>query len=107
MEPFQGIFAVTLASGVAIGCAAPTTVAPFRVVVRGPAEACSLEVEGRKLATEQLLEIARVEAKPGRRARIDLDTPETPWQCVGGVIYTLQKAGFRDVGFNAEPLPQR
>lgn len=29
----------------------------------------------------------------------------TPYQCVGGVIYTMQYAGFQKIGFISEPAP--
>lgn len=29
----------------------------------------------------------------------------TPYQCIGGVIYTMQFAGFQKVGFISEPAP--
>ena len=90
----------------AIGCAAPATVAPFNIVVRGSATSCSIEVDGRKVTMDELLEIAQPEAKSGRRAHIDSDMAQTPYRCLGGAIYTLQRAGFKDVGFIAEPPPR-
>lgn len=94
-----------LLSNVVIGCASPATLAPFNVVVRGPATSCSIEVEGRRVTTDELLAIARLEAKSGRRAHIDSDMAQTPYRCLGGTIYTLQKAGFKNVGFVSEPPP--
>jgi biopolymer transport protein ExbD len=29
----------------------------------------------------------------------------TPYQCIGGVIYTMQFAGFQKIGFLSEPAP--
>ena len=29
----------------------------------------------------------------------------TPYQCIGGVIYTMQFAGFQKIGFISEPAP--
>ena len=29
----------------------------------------------------------------------------TPYQCIGGVIYTMQYAGFQKIGFISEPAP--
>jgi biopolymer transport protein ExbD len=77
------------------------------VVVRGPAPSCFIEVDGRKVTTDELLAIARPEVKPGRAARIDADMAQTPYRCIGGAIYTLQMAGFSDVGFAAKPASKR
>lgn len=88
------------------GCAHQTTEIPFDVLVRGPASSCSFEVGGRKVTMDELLVIARSEAKPGRRAHIDSNMAETPYRCFGGAIYMLQMAGFKDVGFIAEPPPK-
>lgn len=30
----------------------------------------------------------------------------TPWRCLGGAIYTMQRAGFSRVGFISEPEPR-
>ncbi len=30
----------------------------------------------------------------------------TPWRCIGGAIYTMQRAGFSRVGFISEPEPR-
>jgi biopolymer transport protein ExbD len=29
----------------------------------------------------------------------------TPYQCIGGAIYTMQYAGFQKIGFISEPAP--
>jgi biopolymer transport protein ExbD len=55
---------------------------------------------------EELLAVARGEAKSGRGAQVDFDAA-APYRCIGGVVYTLQLAGFSRVGFISEPLPQR
>ena len=31
---------------------------------------------------------------------------ETPWRCIGGAIFTMQRAGFARVGFISEPPPR-
>ena len=100
------VLVILLLSSVVAGCAGKSTKAPFNVFVRGPASACTIKVNGRKVSTNELLSIARPEAKPGRRAHIDANMAETPYRCLGGAIYTLQMAGFKDVGFISEPPPQ-
>ncbi|WP_242008204.1 biopolymer transporter ExbD [Sphingomonas ginsenosidivorax] len=79
------------------------TLPPFRVMVRGPASSCSIEVDGRKVTTDELLAIARPEAKSGRRAHLDTDMGQTPYRCIGRAIYTLQRAGFTKVAFISKP----
>jgi len=89
------------------GCAGHTKASPFNVVVRGSYSSCAIEVAGRKVSTDELLAIARPEAKSGKRAQIGSDMAETPYRCLGGTIYVLQMAGFKDIGFVGEPAPDR
>lgn len=89
------IAALALAlAGSATGRAAP---APFDIVVRGPVANCTIEVGGRTVTPQELLATAGPEAKPGRSARILLDTNEVRYRCIGGAIYSLQSAGFEEV----------
>lgn len=78
---------------------------PYVVIVRGPADACSVEAAGRKLTIDELLKAARAEVRKGRRARILTDMNDTPYRCIGGVIYTLQMAGFDKVDFDESVKP--
>lgn len=73
MRRFRSLFIAAVLSSPAIVCAAPAIVAPLNVVVRGPAISCGIEVEGRKVTTDELFEIAKPKAKSGRRAQIDSD----------------------------------
>src|SRR4028119_2301799 len=43
------------------------------------------------------------ETMPEAHIRADIDTP---YKCVGGAIYTMQRAGFARVGFISEPPPR-
>jgi len=97
----------TVAAMVLGACAHEPLQAPFNVLVRGPASECSIEVQGKKLDLDELLVLARSEARPGRRARIDSDMDQTPYRCIGGAIYTLQLAGFKQVGFVSEPAASK
>jgi hypothetical protein len=87
------------------GCAAQN--APLSVRVTRDSDGCVLEVEGRRFDNqsgggEQLLSFAR--AWPNRRATVNMDR-DTPYRCVGGPIFVLQRAGFRkiDVAMDGEP----
>ncbi|MDT8757740.1 biopolymer transporter ExbD [Sphingomonas psychrotolerans] len=99
-----GPVAAVLGASALAGCA--TTLAPFNVLVRGPATSCSVEVQGRSVTTEELLAIAREEAKTRRAADVDFDGA-APYRCIGGAIYILQMAGFKKVGFVSEPRKRR
>jgi hypothetical protein len=84
------------------GCSNASDSAPLEVVVRGPASACTIEIGGRKLTPDELLAIGRAQAKSGRQAHIVSDMANTPYRCIGGAIFTLQRAGFKDVDFAAD-----
>ena len=59
-----------------------------------------LEDEIRKLGgVENMTE----ENMPEAHIRADIDTP---YKCVGGAIFTMQRAGFARVGFISEPPPR-
>jgi hypothetical protein len=92
----------TLAMGV-LSCAKPEAPAPFNVKVSGPAYSCSIIVAGQKITDDELLALAQKEVSKGRAAHIDADLQNTPYRCFGGVIFTLQRAGFKNIGYDAEP----
>ncbi len=56
---------------------------------------------------------AQIEAIGGRQNLNEDNMPEahirgdvnTPYRCVGGTIYTMQRAGFARIGFISEPTP--
>jgi biopolymer transport protein ExbD len=102
----------------------PTTTKPENVLlsIRGNATnpaACEVYwgqtlVDSRELLTrgqdklEKLLEdiggVANIteENFPEVHIRGDINTP---YQCIGGAIYTMQFAGFQKIGFISEPAP--
>ncbi len=47
--------------------------------------------------------LGRVEELPEVHIRGDVDTP---YRCIGGAIFTMQRAGFNRVGFISEPPPR-
>ncbi len=67
-----------------------------------PGGRCSIHVDGRPIAERDFLAFAR--RWRGRKAHIRGD-PRTPYRCVGGVIFELQRAGFREIGLISEPAP--
>jgi biopolymer transport protein ExbD len=89
-------------------------------VVGGPGGTCEVYWGLQKMNSEDLLqravkkledEIKRVggpenlteENMPEAHIRADINTP---YKCVGGAIYTMQRAGFARVGFISEPPPR-
>jgi biopolymer transport protein ExbD len=100
----------------------PTTTSPQNVnlSVRAVNGQCEVYWGLTKVDSTQLLERAdaalkaEIERLGGPGANIaDEDIPEahirgdvgTPYRCIGGTVYTMQRAGFTRVGFISEPLP--
>ena len=99
-----------------------TTTKPENVnlSVRGaPDGSCEVYWNLQKVSSKELLdravkkledEIKRVggvdnineENMPEAHIRGDIDTP---YECIGGAVYTMQRAGFARVGFISEPPP--
>jgi biopolymer transport protein ExbD len=97
----------------------PTTTKPENVnlSIRAPSGECEVYWEVTRVTSEELLdrgvaalraEIERqggpnqVEELPEVHIRGDVNTP---YRCIGGAIFTMQRAGFTRVGFISEPIP--
>jgi biopolymer transport protein ExbD len=100
----------------------PTTTKPENVslTVRGDgAGGCEVYWGLTKLDSEQLLEraVKKLEDEIARQGGVENLTEEslpeahirgdinTPYKCIGGAIFTMQRAGFSRVGFISEPAP--
>ena len=101
----------------------PTTTKPENVslsVRGGPGGTCEVYWGLTKMNSEDLLkravkkledEVKKLggaenmteENMPEAHIRADVDTP---YRCVGGAIFTMQRAGFARVGFISEPPPR-
>ena len=101
----------------------PTTTKPENVslTVRGTASGpCEVYWNMTKVDAQQLLDraVAKLEdtikaaggvenlteeTMPEAHIRGDVDTP---YRCIGGAIFTMQRAGFARIGFISEPPPQ-
>lgn len=99
----------------------PTTTKPENVnlSVRAVGGQCEVYWELTRVTSEQLLdrsvkaledevkrqeeEFGRVEELPEVHIRGDVNTP---YRCIGGAIFTMQRAGFNRVGFISEPPPR-
>ena len=100
----------------------PTTTKPENVslTVRGDgAGGCEVYWGLTKVNSEQLLDraVKKLEAEIKRVGGVDNITEETmpeahirgdvdtPYKCVGGAVFTMQRAGFARIGFISEPPP--
>lgn len=61
-------------------------------VSRDGEEGCIVRVDQRQLGSEELLEYART--RRGGKAIVRADQ-DSPWRCIGGAIFTLQRSGLR------------
>ena len=100
----------------------PTMTKPENVnlsVRAGPGGECEVYWDLTRQDSEQLLERAvreleaQVEAIGGPQNITEDNMPEvhiradinTPYRCVGGAIFTMQRAGYARIGFISEPEP--
>jgi biopolymer transport protein ExbD len=98
----------------------PTTTKPENVslsVRGGPDGSCEVYWNLEKVTAEQLLDKAtkkledEIKKAGGIEAITEENMPEahirgdvnTPYRCVGGAVFTMQRAGFARVGFISEP----
>lgn len=91
-----------LVLGVALhvpGCTAATEL-EIRVGGDGVNRPCFAEIDGRAIPADDLPGVVR--RWRGREARLVGDA-NTPYRCMGGIIYALQRAGFGKIGFLITP----
>ena len=98
----------------------PTTTKPENVnmTVRGePDGSCGVYWNLTKVNSQELLDraVKKLEDEIARQGGVENITEEnmpeahirgdvdTPYKCVGGTVYTMQRAGFARVGFISEP----
>jgi len=100
----------------------PTVTKPENVsltVVAGPAGECQVYWGMQRMTSQQLLDraVAQLEQlikevggvenineenMPEAHIRGDINTP---FRCIGGTMFTMQRAGFQRIGFISEPEP--
>jgi len=97
----------------------PTQTKPenVRLSIKGDGDQCQVFWNTSPVNSEELLQLGvdKLKAEVERLGNdITADTlPEvhirgdvnTPYRCIGGAIYTMQRAGFARVGFISEPTP--
>jgi biopolymer transport protein ExbD len=86
----------------------------------GPGGECEVYWDLTRMNSEQLLQRAdaelrrQVEAVGGPQNITEENMPEvhirgdinTPYRCIGGVIFTMQRVGYARIGFISEPPPR-
>ena len=78
--------------------AACATTPPLLVQATGDGVTCTIRANGRLLPTEAHHDAGLRALAKTHRGRVVVDTdPHTPYKCIGGSIYNLQRAGFRIV----------
>jgi biopolymer transport protein ExbD len=99
-----------------------TTTKPENVslsVRGGPRGECEVYWNLKRVNSEELLDMAvkkleaQIKAVGGAQNITEENMPEahirgdinTPFRCIGGAMYTMQRAGFARVGFISEPDP--
>jgi biopolymer transport protein ExbD len=100
----------------------PTTTKPENVslsVRANDAGACEVYWGLQKVGSQELLDraVKKLEDEIERQGGVENITEETmpeahirgdvntPYRCIGGAVYTMQRAGFARVGFISEPAP--
>jgi biopolymer transport protein ExbD len=100
----------------------PTTTKPENVLLSVRADdagKCEVYWGLTKVDSDQLLDraVKKLEAEIKRQGGVENLTEETmpeahirgdintPYRCIGGAIFTMQRAGFARVGFISEPPP--
>ena len=101
----------------------PTVTKPENVnltVRAGPNGECEVYWDLTRMNSEQLVQRAvteledQIEALGGIENLTDENMPEahirgdinTPYRCIGGAIFAMQRAGFARIGFISEPPPR-
>ncbi|AJR24450.1 MULTISPECIES: biopolymer transporter ExbD [Sphingobium] len=100
----------------------PTTTKPENVslsITQGSDGSCAVYWNLTRVSSDELLDraVAKLEADIKKAGGVENLTPEdlpevhirgdinVPYRCIGGTIYTMQRAGFPKVGFISEPEP--
>lgn len=101
MRPIAAISMAWLAMA---GCAHSRDPAPLKVRVSGhDGDACTIEVNGRKISSEEFMVFARQGRRDHATAHVEMEGQQVPYRCIGGAISILQAVGFDKVSFVPEP----
>jgi len=89
-----------LGAGMLAGCATPRVMTVTSSGMGTAAAPCVVAVGGRRIPLDEFAAFAR--RWYGREAHLNADI-QTPYRCLGRIIYELQRAGFHRIGFISEP----
>jgi biopolymer transport protein ExbD len=81
------------------------TAAPVKLDVVWDGQTCHARLDGEMLSDAELSKRGRQWASEHRSVSIPTPMNNTPYRCVGGIIFLLQEAGMQKVGFVSEPKP--
>jgi biopolymer transport protein ExbD len=96
---------LVLGCGLFLASCAPARAIDIRISSAGSTPAdCVAEVDGRRFSAAEFPALAR--QWRGREAHLSGDI-DTPYRCIGSLIYALQRAGYRRIGFVSRPEPSR
>lgn len=78
----------------------------LNVRATGREQICRVWISGVEAGLEAMnsSSLRRLAAAHQKRAIIDTDL-ETPYRCIGGVIFNLQRAGFQIISFTFDGIP--
>ena len=89
------LVSVVVEAALLASCASLRQDEPLLVVTaQRDGDGCLILVDGERVTSDQLLEVA---AKAQKRRAIVLYDKNTPYKCIGGSIFALQRAGLRYV----------
>ncbi|MEN2747779.1 hypothetical protein [Sphingomonas sp. T9W2] len=107
VRTFRNLLVAIMLASTGSGCVTRAPSTPFIITVRGAGAECATTVGGRQVTADELRTIGQQESKRTQVAQIETDMAQTPYRCIGGTIYRLQEAGFRDVRFGTQPAAKR
>ena len=89
------LFGVIVEAALLASCASLRRDEPLLVVTaQRDGDGCLILVDGERVTSDLLLEVA---GKAKKRRAIVLYDKNTPYKCIGGSIFTLQRAGIAPV----------
>jgi biopolymer transport protein ExbD len=108
MRHTAGVGMTAIVALLAVLSADPSAGAPHVRILADSSGKCVTIWNGQTVDNEALLDRARTVSDEDKKRGIHIDGKvDAPYRCIGGVIYTLQAAGFTKIGFISEPPPRR
>ena len=98
------LFLAAFSAAAACSTARPAPPAPrVNLSAEVVGDECRFHADGQSMTLDELI----VAADAWRRRGVHLDaTVDTPYKCIGGAIFALQRAGVKRIDWAAEPPPE-